>query len=385
MVEGPGCTNSGNRSRTLVNHRVIGLSGVSSQDSSIATAARGRILVDVLTLGKELFLFFKTDSSSSSEYAIRLHFGMNGSIHITGQEPYSLKKRKLTICLHFSNGGGRFRSFNSTCTSVDAEVARDKVAANQSRDVCSPESIYDENKSFQVLRAATPEIDIATAILDQDISPGTGNIIKNEALHRAGVLPTSTVSSINDVTLMKVVRHCRLYSIAWQRSGRAPAKLVYDRTQCGSCGGVVKMTRVGPGGGRPTFSCLECVGNGGTNKNVTKKRKRPTEKSPTEPPQPGSCCNHPKASKLARVKKTGANQYRLFFTCRARDCNHFVWADATFGKCECDKIAGLRICKKDGRNTGRWFFTCRERECNHFGWASKETIVKLGSLLSPLT
>jgi formamidopyrimidine-DNA glycosylase len=414
MVEGPGCTNNGRRLASLTGQTVAGLSGPSAKG---ANEARGKILVEVLTLGKELFIFFgnelpsplaalkgpfaaATEAAAKREprppsaplvhAAVRLHFGMSGSIHLTGDAEPRSSNKQLSLCIHFA-GGTRLKVFDSTVSSAETTVARLKIAANRSRDVCAPETIWDEAAATTALiGAAVDSPDIATAVLDQDVLPGAGNIIKNEALHKAGVSPSAAVDLLTADQLLQIVRECRKYSVAWQRAGRAPAKLIYDKTVCGSCGGPVEMSRLGPGGGRPTFSCAACVSAGGPRIVPGKKRKAAGEDTteprlPPPPPPPGTCPLHPRASKLSRVRKTGGNCGRLFFGCRARDCSHFSWADGYLGKCSCGKTAGLRICKKEGANSSRWFVTCRERACGHFEWATEEVTRKFGNLLTPLT
>ncbi|GMH96960.1 hypothetical protein TrST_g6272 [Triparma strigata] len=393
MVEGPGCTNNGNRVRRLCGQRVIGVSGRPSQDT--ASACRSQILLEVLSLGKELFLFFQSTESkdkteSTVESCVRVHFGMSGSVHIDGPEPRNIKSKQLTLSLHFSDPPSRLRIFDSTVSVSSPSAARSKILSHRSRDVCSPSDVWIESSAFAALRAASPPTtDLASAILDQDISPGTGNIIKNEALHRAGVHPAAAVGTLDDATLLQIVRECRIFSVAWQKAGRHPLKLIYDKTICGSCGGPVKMQRLGPGGGRPTFSCAACVTAGGPPKSSGVKRKR-TADPPLQPPAPpvaGACKQHSRASKVGRVRKAGPNSGRLFFSCRVPTCNHFLWGDTGFGKCSCNKTATLKICKKEGPNTGRWFFTCRlgKTMCNHFSWATEETTARFGALLTPLT
>jgi formamidopyrimidine-DNA glycosylase len=119
-----------------------------------------------------------TSGDVSDETALRIHFGMSGSIHTDGPDPTYLSSKKLALSLHFP-AGARLRVFDSTVTVTDAAAARAKVQANQNKDVCAPTPVWDEAAAFNSLRAAPPSLDIATAVLDQDQSPGTGNIIKN--------------------------------------------------------------------------------------------------------------------------------------------------------------------------------------------------------------
>ena len=62
MVEGPGCTRNGNKASALVGHTVTGTAG--RQAGNVSQAIRVRTLFEVLTLGKQLWLFFKDGASS---------------------------------------------------------------------------------------------------------------------------------------------------------------------------------------------------------------------------------------------------------------------------------------------------------------------------------
>ena len=50
--------------------------------------------------------------------------------------------------------------------------------------------------------------------MNQSVSPGTGNIIKNEALHRARVAPDRKVGDIPADEVKAVVRELRSYARA---------------------------------------------------------------------------------------------------------------------------------------------------------------------------
>lgn len=105
-----------------------------------------------------------------------------------------------------------------------------------------------------------------------------------------------------------------------------------------------------------------------------------------------ACAVHgQKALSLKRVRKDNCNRWRLFFSCAARGCNHFQWADLGFPHCRCGApgpLAVLRVSKKEA-SSGRWFFSCRGSgagtTCNFFAWATPADLRPLGGLLSPLT
>ena len=77
--------------------------------------------------------------------------------------------------------------------------------------------------------------------MNQGVSPGTGNIIKNETLHRARVAPDRKVGDLSDDEVKAIVRELRSYARAWL-AGRRPPFLVYDKAACGDCGGAGRKT-----------------------------------------------------------------------------------------------------------------------------------------------
>ena len=128
MVEGPGCTRNGKKASALIGHSVTGCAGRSA--SAVSQAVRSRVLVDVATLGKQLWLFFGavTDPSdaSSAMAVVRVHFGMNGSLIVDGSPQHP---KALTLLLCF--GGHALRIFESTVSLADAEIARESIRSKQ--------------------------------------------------------------------------------------------------------------------------------------------------------------------------------------------------------------------------------------------------------------
>ena len=102
---------------------------------------------------------------------------------------------------------------------------------------------------------------------------------------------------------------------------------------------------------------------------------------------------------LRRVRKAGANQNRIFFTCKVGQCNYFEWADKHFPdvSCSCASSnpsrtvhcsakARLRVSKKEGSG-GKWFLCCpHSSRCNnYFSWADEQKhLSSLRPYLTPL-
>ena len=421
MVEGPGATKNARNARKLVGCRLASVDG-----ADVPVGAR---LADVLCLGKEVWLIFASEAAATGgdsdddvvdlcggsdkdddsvidltsekddgsrpptpppkcEHAVRVHFGMSGSLKVDSKAPgYGARALRCSF-----DGGRKIEVFNTgeyggVHAARDVAKVREKVFTRTSLDVCS--DAFDPAAAAARLARETSKT-IAVAVMDQSVSPGTGNIIKNEALHRARVAPDRKVGDLSEDEVKAVVRELRSYARAWL-AGKRPPFLVYDKAACGDCGGSVAVSKGAATAGRVTFHCAACCAQ------TTPPQKRnafdvlaqPPPKRPRAEPAPvrmrGHSCKKP-LERVKRVKRQNGNEGRLFWSCGRRDCKaEFTWADETFPKCGCAKPSILRICKKSGPNAGRWFHACGQRKCDFFAWATREKLdAALGDQLRPL-
>ena len=420
MVEGPGATKNARNARKLVGCRLASVDG-----ADVPVGAR---LADVLCLGKEVWLIFASEAAAATgddsdddvvdlcgesdkeddvidltsekddgsrpptpppkcEHAVRVHFGMSGSLKVDAKTPgYGARALRCAF-----DGGRTLEVFNvgeygGVHAARDVERVREKVFTRTSLDVCS--DAFDA--AAAAARLARETTTVAVAVMNQGVSPGTGNIIKNEALHRARVAPDRKVGDLSDDEVKSVVRELRSYARAWL-AGRRPPFLVYDKAACGDCGGSVAVSKGAATAGRVTFHCVACCAQTTSpqKRNAFDVLAQPPPKRPRTEPAPvrmrGHSCKKP-LEKLRRVKKQNGNEGRLFWSCGRRDCKaEFKWADESFPKCGCKKTSILRICKKTGPNAGRWFHACGQRKCSFFEWAARDKLdAALGDQLRPL-
>ena len=409
MVEGPGVFRNRAKAATHRGKRVAGLSG--ARATVVAGAARGRVMVEVLALGKELFLLFASADGGEGT-AIRVHFGMSGSCYVDGARP-AHNSKTLTLLVVFDGAGSALRFYDATCAVADASAARAKVAASAARDVCAP--AFERAAALAALDAnarAAPRRMLADALLDQALLPGCGNIIKTEACARARLDPRRGLATLAADECAAVIGHVRQFSLAWAK-GTRPALVWYNQTLCGACGARLRFCKLGDDAERPTFWCGACceaavaaAARGGDDGGASdgddavarffapRKRAKKTDDPPAQAIERArgcaerfACGAHGAArTSLKRARKQGPNVGRLFFGCRVPACNHFAWADAQFPKCSCGGApARLRVSKR-AESGGRWFFGCgSERRCNFFAWASDAQLEPLGGLLTPLT
>ncbi|XP_027404790.1 endonuclease 8-like 2 isoform X2 [Bos indicus] len=114
----------------------------------------------------------------------------------------------------------------------------------------------------QALEALGREQPICYTLLDQRYFSGLGNIIKNEALFRAGIHPLSPGSLLGLPRLEALVDHVVAFSADWLQGkfqGTRQHTQIYQKEQCPAGHQVVRES-LGPPGGfqRLTWWCPQC-------------------------------------------------------------------------------------------------------------------------------
>jgi len=125
---------------------------------------------------------------------------------------------------------------------------------------------FDSGEALARLKGR-PELEIGDALLRQEAIAGIGNIWKSETLFRCRIDPFSTVGSLSDAELTRIVSTARKSMSA--RAGAStelrPTTLsgwaVYRRSglPCRRCGGAIAMRRQGEDR-RSTYYCRACQG-----------------------------------------------------------------------------------------------------------------------------
>nr|XP_054410734.1 endonuclease 8-like 3 isoform X2 [Pongo abelii] len=235
MVEGPGCTLNGEkiRARVLSGQAVTGVRGsalrslqgralhlaastavispqaaaLNNNDSSqnVLSLFNGYVYSGVETLGKELFMYF-------GPKALRIHFGMKGSIMINPLE-YKYKNGASPV-LEVQLTKDLICFFDSSVELRNSMESQQRIRMMKELDVCSPE--------FSFLRAEN-EVKkqkgrmLGDVLMDQNVLPGVGNIIKNEALFDSGLHPAVKVCQLTDEQTHHLVKMIRDFSILFYR------------------------------------------------------------------------------------------------------------------------------------------------------------------------
>ncbi|XP_023253778.1 endonuclease 8-like 3 [Seriola lalandi dorsalis] len=258
MVEGPGCTLNGEKIRSKVQKgqklkEIRGSLTTSSKNNPgghVFHSFYGCLYTGVETLGKELFMYF-------GPRALRVHFGMNGSMRIN---PAERKDRMGTIPvleIHLTNDIVCF--FDSTVEMRLTEDCEQRMRAMESLDVCSPKFSF--SHSEEAVRSQSSRM-LCDVLLDQAVMPGVGNIIKNEVLFDSGLHPAVKVQQLTDEQIHHMVKMTRDFTLLFYKCRKSGSPLykhykVYKRSQCGQCFHVITVCRLGDNG-RMTYFCERC-------------------------------------------------------------------------------------------------------------------------------
>ncbi|MBZ3880653.1 Endonuclease 8-like 3 [Sciurus carolinensis] len=381
MVEGPGCTLNGEkiRARVLPGQTVIDVRGsalqnlqspallqavsglqVSSQAAALNNNKESRqnflqqfngyIYSGVETLGKELFMYF-------GPKALRIHFGMKGSIMINplkhksknGVSPvFEVQLTKDLICF-----------FDSSVELRNSVESQQKIRMMEELDICSPKFSFSRAESEVNKQKGRMLCDV---LLDQKVLPGVGNIIKNEALFDSGLHPA--------------VKCCKA------GSGVSKHYKVYRRPNCGHCHCRITVCRLGENN-RMTYFCPQCQKENPQHVDICVHQTNMTAGSCTLNAGGPRCSKHNRHCVLRVVRKDGPNKGRQFYACPLpgeAQCGFFEWADLSFPFCDHGRCSIMRTVLKIGPNNGKNFFVCpfeKEKQCNFFQWAENGPGIKI--------
>ncbi|XP_027137568.1 endonuclease 8-like 3 [Larimichthys crocea] len=246
MVEGPGCTLNGEKVRSKVQkgQRVKEMRGTlitSARNNSEGNALHGLCgcqYTGVETVGKELFMYF-------GPRALRVHFGMNGSMRMNPAERKDKSSSIPVLEIRLTNDIVCF--FDSTVEIRLTEDCEQRVRAMESLDVCSPKFSF--SRSEEAVRSQSSRM-LCDVLLDQAVMPGVGNIIKNEALFDSGLHPAVKVQQLTHEQIHHLVKMTRDFTLLFYKCRKSGSPLykhykVYKRPQCGQCFHVITVCRLG--------------------------------------------------------------------------------------------------------------------------------------------
>ncbi len=202
---------------------------------------KGQTVKDFKTWGKHFLI-------QLPKFTVRVHFLLFGTYFINTR-----KKTNPKLSLQFDNG-----SLNCYVCSVKIiEEPLGKVY-DWELDLLSPKWKFSKVKKLFLSHPGTLVCDV---LLDPALFSGAGNIIKNEALYRAGVHPESKMNNLPAAKVNELIRAVHSYSwdfLAWRKEEVLSRNWkVYAQKKCRVCGGTVVKKYTGKLK-RRSFSCKNC-------------------------------------------------------------------------------------------------------------------------------
>ncbi|XP_037382449.1 endonuclease 8-like 2 isoform X1 [Talpa occidentalis] len=195
--------------------------------------------------------------AGDTELWLRVAFGLFGSVWVSefsrakkANKRGDWKDPIPRLVLHFG-GGGFLAFYNCQMSWCSSPVV------SPTSDILAPE--FHRGRALVALGQAQP---VCYTLLDQRHFSGSGNIIKNEALYRAGIHPLSLGSLLQPPQLQTLLDHVLGFSADWLQGkcqGRQQHMQIYQKEQCPE-GHQVCKEAFGPPGGfqRLTWWCPQC-------------------------------------------------------------------------------------------------------------------------------
>ena len=179
---------------------------------------------------------------------LRIHFLLFGTYYINER-----KNTNPKLSLIFSNGALH-------CYVCSAKIINEPLnkVYDWELDLLSPKWNFSKVKKLVLEHRKALICDV---ILDPEIFAGAGNIIKNEALYRAGIHPESITAKIPAKKLTALIKAVHSYTkdfLKWKKQNVLSKNWkVYSRKKCATCGGNVVKKYDGKLK-RRSFICSNC-------------------------------------------------------------------------------------------------------------------------------
>lgn len=228
---------------------------------ALATAElTGREVLGVRSVGKHLFTRFSCGTSLHS------HLRMDGSWRVfrPGQR-WSMPAHHARVV--FATEVCEVVGFRVHDLELLATADESRLVGHLGPDLLDPQWSDEHARTATRALAARPGAELGTALLDQRVMAGVGNLYKAELCFLLGVSPWTPVREIDADRAVALARKL-LPANAWRWEQSTTGELargrrtwVYERTRqgCFRCGGRVLVRTQGTGvEGRPTWFCPRC-------------------------------------------------------------------------------------------------------------------------------
>ncbi len=216
--------------------------------------AVGTEIVAVEAVGKNLLIRF------DGGLVLRTHLGMPGVWHLYEDGERWRLPRHLVRALVAVPG------WEAVCFRAPrVDTTRGDPVGHLGPDLCTPDPDLDEALR-RFAAHPDPTVEIAVALLDQQLASGIGNVYKSEVLHRERVDPFAPLGDVPESTrrrLLATANRLLLHNLGTRRrttvAGPPGSLAVYRRAgrPCRQCGTPVRMVRHGEHA-RSTYWCPRC-------------------------------------------------------------------------------------------------------------------------------
>lgn len=245
-MEGPSVRALADRLRGLLAGKRISRAGGNTRKLDPRELVSKRIY-EVESVGKRLII--KLESS-----ALAIHFLMYGSYSIGEKRK---EDRYTRLFLELEDGTKIY--FYNCSISMLSEDDLARFEELKFLDVTSDR--WRRDLVLKLLKERKSEL-IGDILLDQRVFPGVGNIIRLEALFRAGIHPLSVVGAIPQDILKKLVDEVRRFSLAFYERRISGSRIrdmlmIYGKRNCPRCGSRLIRERTGETK-RITIYCERC-------------------------------------------------------------------------------------------------------------------------------
>lgn len=239
MPEGPSILHYQSKLQQFKGKTVLEATGYGDMDKSSLHNVR---LEDIGSFGKNFLFVFK-------DFFVTVHLGLFGRMLVDER-----KKVNASFALHFAEGEINFYVAKSRLYQGNPEDHFDFKT-----DVLKEE--FEAEYVIKKLRKEHGAEQIGDAIMNQQVLPGVGNIIRVESLYRAGIHPQSMVSKIPLRKLRELLREILAYSWEFfglmENGGVKRKALIYGKKNCPADQTDLRVEVMGKVK-RKTYVCEKC-------------------------------------------------------------------------------------------------------------------------------
>lgn len=218
----------------------------------------GHVVREVRAEGKNLLVEFDDGR------VLRTHLRMNGRVRVLPRPVSEVRSPRIVWLLSTERASAVCIDAPTVELLRPREVAVHPVLVELGPDVLAPELALDE---ILVRLRRDPERPLGSALLDQTLLSGIGNIYKSESLFLARLSPFAPIRAFSEADLARVVKKARELMRRNVGGGRrttprgriGPPYWVYERQgeACLRCDTAIRMQRQEPLA-RSTYYCLTC-------------------------------------------------------------------------------------------------------------------------------